>query len=543
MLTHKLADYYHLTHSFDPQLSTVRIFRTPFCRLPETLSTVSNPPTSGNTPPAAPTMKILRRGGDNGSLSKPTSEYGADGKDKSQASKERLVRIYGLFPGYSLLINCRMSREEKEAHYHAARERIFGNLESKSGDVTPDEEGNGMSRSSSVSGKTKPKPTRRKQRNDSDSFDVRSAYRPIFEPEAQAMYQQQWQQQPMMVQYPGVTYGQKDAYTTPAMSGNVAQMPQMAYGQQVQGAYPMNQVRAIPTYVCDNVEIAMKNLVLTIQQAMMGSGMAYQPSMQPYAQQQMMQSPPQTAGPWLVQSGAYSQQQIPQPIPQQMQQQMQPMQPIQPMQPLQQPIQQPQQYTRGSNTGPGLLSGGMIPYPYGQLPSTANPADPKSQHPIPGSFNRHAFNPKTQSFVPGNVAMGQQPMMQQQQAYGGYGIGGMGQGMQQQFGYQMSRQSSNTSIPSSYHASPHMAPRPLMMQGMAPQMGQMGGQMQPGQMQQGMMGGAQMSQMTSQMQGLSIKPMSNAGQTMMNGQNQGMMQQQQGYYGGGGYMSQQQRPN
>ena len=41
-----------------------------------------------------------------------------------------------------------------------------------------------------------------------------------------------------------------------------------------------------------------------------------------------------------------------------------------------------------------------IPYAYGQLPANANPNDPKSQHPIPGSYNRQTFNPKTQSFVP-----------------------------------------------------------------------------------------------------------------------------------------------
>lgn len=47
-----------------------------------------------------------------------------------------------------------------------------------------------------------------------------------------------------------------------------------------------------------------------------------------------------------------------------------------------------------------------IPYAFGQLPSNVNPHDPKSQHPIPGSYNRnHNFNPKTQSFVPGSNDM------------------------------------------------------------------------------------------------------------------------------------------
>jgi hypothetical protein len=62
--------------------------------------------------------------------------------------------------------------------------------------------------------------------------------------------------------------------------------------------------------------------------------------------------------------------------------------------------------------GPGPAGPG-IPYAYGQLPANANPHDPKSQHPIPGSYNRHAFNPSTKSFVPANGVppmQGQGPM-------------------------------------------------------------------------------------------------------------------------------------
>lgn len=106
-----------------------------------------------------------------------------------------------------------------------------------------------------------------------------------------------------------------------------------------------------------------------------------------------------------------------------------------------------------------------IPYAFGQLPSTANPADPKSQHPIPGSFNRHAFNPKTQSFVPGNPGMPMQHTMNHHGSphmpYNGF--------PQQQFtngmGYNMARQGSNNSLPS-YHVSPNMAHRPMMHQPM-----------------------------------------------------------------------------
>lgn len=122
MLTHKLADYYHMTHQVDAVAGAVRIFRTPFCRLPPSLTSISNPPTSGNTPPPTmPAMKIMRRGGDGDtgpSPSKAASETGSDGKDKALSAKEKL------------------SREEREAAYNKARERIFGKDE-KTGDTTP----------------------------------------------------------------------------------------------------------------------------------------------------------------------------------------------------------------------------------------------------------------------------------------------------------------------------------------------------------------------------------------------------------------------
>jgi hypothetical protein len=134
------------------------------------------------------------------------------------------------------------------------------------------------------------------------------------------------------------------------------------------------------------------------------------------------------------------------------------------------PLYQTQYQSQGSNVRGPLHT---VPYAFGQLPSTVNPADPKSQHPIPGSFNRHAFNPKTQSFVPGNTGL---PISQPMPHHGSPHQGSPHQGSphlsfnpypppQQQFngnvGYSMARQGSNNSLPS-YHASPHMTSRPMM---------------------------------------------------------------------------------
>jgi hypothetical protein len=47
-----------------------------------------------------------------------------------------------------------------------------------------------------------------------------------------------------------------------------------------------------------------------------------------------------------------------------------------------------------------------VPYQYGQLPSHPGRPNYQNQHPLPGSFNRQAFNPKTQSFIPGSGCPG-----------------------------------------------------------------------------------------------------------------------------------------
>lgn len=134
-----------------------------------------------------------------------------------------------------------------------------------------------------------------------------------------------------------------------------------------------------------------------------------------------------------------------------------------------------------------------IPYPYGQLPANANPNDPKSQHPIPGSYNRHAFNPKTQSFVPTTGApqmQGHPPSYPQpgshhgspqipspHMAYAGSGfqpVAGAPPLIHQQpygAGFAMARQGSNNSMLGYHHSQQHMqhphlppGPPPVMPQ-------------------------------------------------------------------------------
>lgn len=94
MLTHKLADYYHMTHSFEAVAGGVRIYRTPFCRVPPALSSIVVNPSNNSPAPALLPRKIMRRDRDgelgnlSGGPSKATSEVGSDGKEKSGANQK-----------------------------------------------------------------------------------------------------------------------------------------------------------------------------------------------------------------------------------------------------------------------------------------------------------------------------------------------------------------------------------------------------------------------------------------------------------------------
>ncbi|KAF4453510.1 r3h protein 1 [Fusarium austroafricanum] len=405
MLTHKLADYYHMTHSFEPHVGSVRIFRTPFCRVPTSLALINpspSAPTSNTPPPVVLPKKIMRRGqdsegGPSTSPSKPTSETGSDTKDKPAT-------------------NQKLTREEREELYKLARERIFGSSEEN---VTEDGD-NGISRASSVSTKDKSNvgkrgKTGKQRRDDSDSFDSRHQYTPYWGPQ-----QQTWVPQPQYMPPPNPQYGAQ-APPGPAYQGQMGPV----YAQQGPG-YP-----AVP--------------------AMPPNQPYPQYSVPPYAPQAAQQRYPPGGSP-MANYGA--------PVP-----------PTGPQQSTWQPgFAPPAQFQPrgGTPTGPQGHMG--IPYAYGQLPANINPHDPKSQHPIPGSYNRnHAFNPKTQSFVPGGGMAPVQPPQPPFTAPGSHHgspqvgsphlayPGGYQQPMPQPYGggYGMVRQGSSSSMPA--YPSPRVA--------------------------------------------------------------------------------------
>ena len=304
-----------------------------------------------------------------------------------------------------------------------------------------------MSRSSSVSTKDRSGLSRKaksmkQRRDDSESFDVRSQYTPFFPQPQMPAWAPTPQYSPMAPQlYNGMVQGPYQGPVPTHYAASAQQFnPNISNGNmQAYNAIPQVMLR-------DSFQIGSPtNMTQQYQQQNQSRFQQHSAPITTYGSP--VQSPPVETQQW--------------------QQQQQPPQPV-----YQNSFQsQPPMPTRATNT---------IPYAFGQLPPTANPADPKSQHPIPGSFNRHAFNPKTQSFVPGNASL---PMPQPVSHNGSPHHGSPHHGSphlsynaytppQQSFGnnmgYGMARQGSNNSLPS-YHASPHMAHRAMMHQSMQQQ--------------------------------------------------------------------------
>lgn len=151
MLAHKMAEYYMLGHLVDDSTSAVRLYKTPYCRIPPPLTGITAPSTAASTPPPpAPKMTILQRGAGpaiaNGSNTFSNSENDSEEDKKNKAP---------------------VTREQREAQYEAARLRIMGSA--KPGDPSEAQKEPQESRSSSVAGKKHKK----KPRADSDDgFEV-----------------------------------------------------------------------------------------------------------------------------------------------------------------------------------------------------------------------------------------------------------------------------------------------------------------------------------------------------------------------------------
>ncbi|KAF2127059.1 hypothetical protein P153DRAFT_368409 [Dothidotthia symphoricarpi CBS 119687] len=416
MLAHRLADYYLLGHVVDTTMTGVKITRTPYCRIPPPLSQMVDPAKSTDTPPAElPTRKIMRRddgksGTNTTANSKTTSENGgSDGCDENGKEKDKGP----------------LTREEREARYREARQRIFGSAESEetesaeaTGSGEEKEKDKDMSRSNSASGKKKTK----KQRNyDDDDFQARSRFN--------AYYPQQ---------YPTPGYsGDNVVY----YNGFPGPMPTPQYTNMNPGASPP------PTY--NNPYPVM---VSPDAQPQYGwPGQQYQPPNAPamYPNYGPMQNGYDLSADYQRGMSSFQNAGMPSQVtPKMANTMMAPYQDSYP-QPQQAPMnpawpqmnQQPSYpMAQGAFTPPGPGNRPMSAphqgpmqgsYPYGQFPSSPyNGKANRNQHPIPGSYNRQQFNPQSQAFVPGgrNMPFQMQPNMgpgpPQMNGYAGFQIPG-----------------------------------------------------------------------------------------------------------------------
>ncbi|KAL8674476.1 MAG: hypothetical protein Q9168_001141 [Polycauliona sp. 1 TL-2023] len=389
LLAHKLADYYAMTHHADGVQNIVKLYRTPYCRIRTPLNSYSQANVNSDVPTSSqPAVKIMRRAGlikngiraDSGpnttdssiAPSKAGSENGEDSgrgtglvsPTESDVSKEKAT----------------LTREEREAKYKEARDRIFN--DNPNANAANDVQS--MSRTSSANGKRK---SRKQRNNNDDGFEARShftAYYPAMPysgptyspaPASSAYYN------PCMPpQYPGVGEASPAMYSS-NYGPSYHSMPSTP-------GYP-GQMQQYPT-----VNVSTMNGFNTMQpfpEYMQQSQQYYQ---QPQSPATMNQHSSGISSPALSNSA-----QVSRPQPQTADQAWGQMA-------YQYPYQHPntqQQFQPPQNNMPDQTSSAQaLPYPYGQLPYQPHLPGSRSAHPLPGSYNRQqAFNPQTRSFVPG----------------------------------------------------------------------------------------------------------------------------------------------
>lgn len=343
-----------------------------------------------NTPPVdLPARKIMRRGEDGKSgtntaansegPSKTTSEVGGasssdGGNDANDGeSKEKSA----------------LTREEREARYREARQRIFGNSdmgESEAADAGGSGEEKDVSRSSSASGRKKNK----KQRNYDDDFEARSRFNAYY-PQQYSMPGYNGDQ---AVYYGGYA-GQMQNPQFAGMSSNISSPSN--YG----GAYPVmvpseaqgqygwpGQQYASPGgpmgYPAYNAAQNGYDLSADFQRGMQSFQSAGLPS---------QMTPKMSNAPMATYQDPYQTQPMPAngAWPQMNQQ---------PTYAAQTPYAQSSPSNRPMSAPMQAPMSGQ--YAYGQFPASPyNGLPNRNQHPLPGSFNRQQFNPQSQAFIPG----------------------------------------------------------------------------------------------------------------------------------------------
>jgi hypothetical protein len=400
---------------------------------------------TADTPPVdLAARKIMRRGDD-----KSGTNTTANSENPSKATSEAEGSDGGNDAGSKSKDKSALTREEREARYREARQRIFGNAgveEGESPEAGTSTEEKDASRSSSASGKKKSK--KHRNQDDDDGFEARSRYNAYY---------------PGHYAAPGYTgdstvyYG---CFPGPAPNSQYAPIHSNASPpQSYNGGYPpMMSSEMQSQYGWSNQQYPPPNgpMMYPAYGQQMPNG--YDPSadfqrgMQPF---QTANMPNQMTPKMANASMAGYQDPYAQPAPNMT---MNPGWPQMNQQPTH-PMPQGPFPSNGSANRPMTAPMQGVPpsYPFGQFPSPAFNANPtRHQHPIPGSYQRPQFNPQSQSFIPNGPNMpfampsnvgGPQTMNN----YGGYQMPG-----NTQMSHQMPRLSPPSANTSNFGSPGHM---------------------------------------------------------------------------------------
>ena len=363
---------------------------------PTPLSAIPRVPISIDpTPASQPTVKIMRRAGlgrDQQATDlratpdesfKVASKSGSEAEDGSQQG----TGVVSPTDSGNTKDKASMTREEREAKYKETRERIFKGFENndnEDGDTAAvNVPSNEVSRTSSASEKKKTK----KHRNNDDGFHARSQYNAYYP----------------TIQYPTTTFDQAGntvAYFSPygpqqsnvlGPSG-VLSPPLFPQGYS-QGYHSLPTSPAYPMNMQQSPMMSGSNM--PGQNSSLGAYNQHVPQQyyQPMQQTMVGQNPPAMPSPALSSNAQLSRPQ-PQMLDQSWSQNVFPY-------PYPQSKDQPPVYPPHTQDRPP--SGGIptVHYQYGQLPYQSHTPGGKTPHPLPGSYNRQVFNPKTRAFVPG----------------------------------------------------------------------------------------------------------------------------------------------
>ena len=312
--------------------------------------------------------------------SKATSDAGGENSDEG---------IVSPLEGTPIRDRAAITREEREANYKAARERIFGDFqESALNDVVAEGDTSAsMSRTSSSSGKRK---THRQRAPKDDSFEARSSFvaAPSYQTmqvpfHPQANQAQHLQEMPFMSQYPS-----HPGPISPATGFDLN--AQYMHGTSVFGSQGMPGPAPSTPFVPGEAW----------QHSQPGAYSAYgHMSSRPAASYGYNQSSMSSTG-FDQQYMLPADQNATLPIHGWMQAQYQ--NSYSPGQPPTGPRSSHWSHHSATASAHTPLAQS---YQYGQLPNHAyaTQAAYSSQHPLPGSYTRSLFNPQTRSFIPSNA--------------------------------------------------------------------------------------------------------------------------------------------